>query len=468
MSNVAAFVPALAAALQASLWQGLVLALAAWFALALLERRGAAIRHLVGMIFLLLIALAPILTFLHALREPAASGSAMPPDMASLAPPALLAWFWGAGVAWKLSRLAAGWRAFRRLEKRSFEMLPNAWRARAERLRQRLRIRRAVDIRLVTGVLPCSARFLRPVIWLPATLLARMSVEQIEAILAHELAHIRRLDWLWNGLQCAVDALFFYHPGVWWLSRRVRQERETACDDLAVQACGDPIVLAEALGTLETLRATSNFVLSIQGGHLMNRISRLLVPGAKPPRRRAFVFAALALAGGAALALHYGAAATGADAAPRWWQLHGDAIQLSATIGNEHRNYERWRDSDNAYRERYLVDGHARPIDAAARQWIAVASIPPAPPLPPPPPVFASMRDDPAYRAAVAAIHRDPAIRATLGALEDVQISGPSRITQDTAELTLSAIGARGTLRVRAVGHAQDGNWRFETERAGR
>ena len=93
---------------------------------------------------------------------------------------------------------------------------------------------------------------------LPASALAGLSPQQLEAILAHELAHIRRHDYLVNLLQTLVETLLFYHPAVWWLSRRIRIERENCCDDLAVSLCGDPVAYAKALADLEELRADSS------------------------------------------------------------------------------------------------------------------------------------------------------------------------------------------------------------------
>ena len=104
-----------------------------------------------------------------------------------------------------------------------------------------------VDVPTVIG-------WLKPVVLLPASALAGLSPNQVEAILAHELAHIRRHDYLVNLLQTLVETLLFYHPAVWWLSRRIRAERENCCDDLAVSLCGDPVAYAAALAELEDLR----------------------------------------------------------------------------------------------------------------------------------------------------------------------------------------------------------------------
>ena len=105
--------------------------------------------------------------------------------------------------------------------------------------------------------MPTVIGWLKPVVLLPASALAALTPQQLEAILAHELAHIRRHDYLVNLLQTLVETLLFYHPAVWWLSRRIRIERENCCDDLAVSLCGDPVAYAAALADLEALRSST-------------------------------------------------------------------------------------------------------------------------------------------------------------------------------------------------------------------
>ena len=88
---------------------------------------------------------------------------------------------------------------------------------------------------------------------MPVSALAGLTPRQVEAILAHELAHIRRHDYVVNLLQTVVETLLFYHPAVWWLSHRIRVERENCCDDLAVSLCGDPVAYAAALAPATSL-----------------------------------------------------------------------------------------------------------------------------------------------------------------------------------------------------------------------
>ena len=125
---------------------------------------------------------------------------------------------------------------------------------------------------------------MKPVVLLPASALAGLTPQQLEAILAHELAHIRRHDYLVNLLQTLVETLLFYHPAVWWLSRRIRIERENCCDDLAVSLCGDPCTYARALADLEALRGPArSLAMAANGGSLLQRVRRLL--GAPTSRR---------------------------------------------------------------------------------------------------------------------------------------------------------------------------------------
>ena len=95
----------------------------------------------------------------------------------------------------------------------------------------------------------------------PATLLG-VPPEQLQALLAHELAHVRRHDYLVNVLQMLAETLLFHHPAVWWASRRIRIERELCCDDIAVEACGDPIVYAHALSSVARARSQSRLRLN--------------------------------------------------------------------------------------------------------------------------------------------------------------------------------------------------------------
>jgi Zn-dependent protease with chaperone function len=141
---------------------------------------------------------------------------------------------------------------------------------------------RFLESSMVQG--PATLGVLRPIILLPLTATTGLTHKQLIAIMAHELAHIRRWDYVVNVIQAAIEALLFFHPAVWWVSRRVRQERENCCDDIAADVVGDRTFYAVALERLDRLRTgptpTAQLALGAAGGELLVRIGRLL--GVRP------------------------------------------------------------------------------------------------------------------------------------------------------------------------------------------
>jgi beta-lactamase regulating signal transducer with metallopeptidase domain len=185
---------------------------------------------------------------------------------------------WLVGVLALSSRLVASWFIVERIKRAAQRPLSEAWRTRAHTLAHRLRVTRPVQIveSAVVNV-PMVIGWLRPVILLPGAALTGLSPGQLEAVIAHELAHIRRHDYLVNVLQTTVETLLFYHPASWWIAHRIRVEREHCCDDVAVELCGDRVMYARALADLDELRtADVAFGLAATGGPLMRRIQRLL------------------------------------------------------------------------------------------------------------------------------------------------------------------------------------------------
>jgi GWxTD domain-containing protein len=151
---------------------------------------------------------------------------------------------------------------------------------------------------------PFVVGYLRPVILVPVGLLAGMPAQQIEAILLHELAHVRRRDYLVNLMQTVVEGFLFYHPAVWWISGVIRTERENCCDDLVVSTSGDAHQYATALAALEQSRwAANTAVLAADGGNLMKRVRRLLYPLEAPRAALSPVLSAVILTITAALVL---------------------------------------------------------------------------------------------------------------------------------------------------------------------
>jgi len=154
------------------------------------------------------------------------------------------------------------------------------WQARLTGMARGFGITRAVRLRIVDGLAsPVTAGWFKPVVLVPAALLSGMPAQLLEALLAHELAHVRRGDYLVNLVQSVIETLLFYHPAVWWISQRIRAEREHIADDLAARQIGEPQRLAQALSELEKLQfSTPSLAMAANGGDLMQRIKRLVRP----------------------------------------------------------------------------------------------------------------------------------------------------------------------------------------------
>jgi bla regulator protein BlaR1 len=284
-----------------SLWQGTLLALLAAMVLGLARHRSAEFRYAIASGFLGLIMLAFVGTLIWisasgdplpvgeiALISPVGEGqdiSGWVPQLHTLIGPWIPWMFatWVLGFSYRLMQMgrAVAWLYGPCLG--SFQPPPAEWLARFEMLRTRSRVRISVRLGLSDRVDSLVVLgWLKPVVLVPAAAMLALPPEALEALLAHELAHVRRKDFLANTLQTFAEALLFYHPAVWWLSGRIRQEREHCCDDAAVCACGDPILYASALAGLEELRIQPipipDLAPAASGGKLMSRIQRLLRP----------------------------------------------------------------------------------------------------------------------------------------------------------------------------------------------
>jgi GWxTD domain-containing protein len=210
---------------------------------------------------------------------------------------------WLAGVAVFYLRSVGGWIAARRLRYAGVRPPSAEWRERWASLCGRAGVTRAVTLmESCVSEVPAVIGYLRPVVLLPASLATGLTAEQVEALLLHELAHVRRHDYLVNALQSAVEGLLFYHPAVWWVSHVIRTERENCCDDEVVQLRGDVRCYAGALAALESLR-TPDAALAASGGSLLKRVRRLLRQPEGPQNSPAATLAAVLLLAGATAVL---------------------------------------------------------------------------------------------------------------------------------------------------------------------
>jgi beta-lactamase regulating signal transducer with metallopeptidase domain len=306
------------------LWQGAALALLAWSLQLLLRRARPAARYALLLGLLALMAMAPVLTFTRWAKSPppalmshtevsrlllkSAAQRARPASPAPTPPPALRlpalqdrirsGWLWlrgrlpAAGALWLLGVLVlsawllAQWAGLLRVIRRGTPVQEARWQTAVAALSARLGVRRAV--RLLQSLefhTPTLVGWLRPVVLLPPAVLLGLTPQQVEAILAHELAHLRRHDFLVNVCQQAVEVVLFYHPAVWWLSALIRKERELCCDDLVVAAGIDSAVYARALvGLAASQPMPPETALAATRAAVTGRVRRLVL-GAAAERR---------------------------------------------------------------------------------------------------------------------------------------------------------------------------------------
>jgi beta-lactamase regulating signal transducer with metallopeptidase domain len=171
-----------------------------------------------------------------------------------------------------------GWTQLQRLRRMMVKPVDESLRSKFKELAGILGVHKVVQLMESAFVqAPTSVGWLKPVILLPASVLTGFSADQLEAILAHELAHIKRYDYLVNLLQTVVEILGFYHPAVWWISKKIRVERENCCDDIAVRVSGDSIGYAKILASFEEIQAGQpELAVAANEGDLFRRICRLL------------------------------------------------------------------------------------------------------------------------------------------------------------------------------------------------
>ena len=287
---------ALAGALVQFVWQGFLVFVALRIVLHLLRKNSPEVRYSVCCAALVLLAVLPIVTAFSlyesstpdgvtaaitvTIRAAWSGSTPLAQRWIAANQPILQTWIlriWLFGVALLSMRLAWGGgriASLRRSAKPADEQLIDLACALARRMGTHRTVRLLVSS-LPTG--PSLAGWIRPAILLPASAILNLTADQLEAVLAHELAHLARYDDVVNIVQSFVETLLFYHPVVWWVSRRIRHERELCCDDRAVRICGDPVCYARALTTLERSRIRApRLALGTTDGPLSFRIRRMI------------------------------------------------------------------------------------------------------------------------------------------------------------------------------------------------
>jgi TonB family protein len=296
---------ALAVALARFVWQGAAVALGVRALLFCMARRPARERYALACLGLLVMAVLPVASFISELAAEASGVTTVSTLqgentltgsleitlatwvhawLGTLRPWLMSAWL--CGVLFLLLRTALAWRQALSLTREGTRQPGSGAVSALARMMARTGVRRPVRLLESAAIeVPTVVGLWRPLILVPTSTLTGLSVWQLEAVLAHELAHIRRHDYLVNLLQALVEAALFYHPAVWWLSAHIREEREHCADDVAVESCGSALLYSRTLATLEHLRVSPPApAVAVNGGALLPRIQRLLSrhPGGAP------------------------------------------------------------------------------------------------------------------------------------------------------------------------------------------
>lgn len=193
-------------------------------------------------------------------------------------PAVIISWLLGMLLCWVY--LVSGFFHLHYLQRNKVTLPSPEWEARFDRLCQQMRVSRNVSLYISEIVdEPLTFQFFKPVILLPVSLFTGLTTTQIEVLILHELAHIRRRDFAVNLLQTLIEILFFYHPALWWISRKIREEREHCCDDAVLAVHNDPVLYSEALTQIQLhhFSPKKRLVMSANGNKsaLSKRVFRL-------------------------------------------------------------------------------------------------------------------------------------------------------------------------------------------------
>ena len=301
-------------ALVHSLWQGVVIAGLLALALIALRKACPQARYLAACSAMVWMLLAPLATALWQTRVASAGQLIISPytTTANATPAAnnagadwharieaampILVSLWGCGVLLFGAYMFGGWVLAQRMRWTGQPIRNPHLLNQSRRMCDRLGVPRTVE--LLESALagsPCVVGWIKPAILIPAGMLTQMPADQVEAILAHELAHLRRFDYAVNLVQCAAEVLLFYHPAAWWISGIIRQEREYCCDDLALSVTGNRDRYARALAQSGVWVVSGGISPASTGGHLLSRIRRVLGLPHGPYRQWRPALAALSL-----------------------------------------------------------------------------------------------------------------------------------------------------------------------------
>jgi beta-lactamase regulating signal transducer with metallopeptidase domain/predicted nucleic acid-binding Zn-ribbon protein len=282
------------------LWQGLLIGVLAAFLLRFFRQARPQVRYALACIALLLCFMLPMASVLRSMSINAQSevvstnaksivdisiasqadfsGVVLQETMHNQIPWVVIAW--SIGCAFFSLRMVLGLSWIANARRHSLTSTDGSLQSKLNLLAIQFELNRPIQL-LICNELdsPVTAGWWKPIVLMPAALATRLPPDVIEALLAHELAHIKRHDYLINLIQSAIEAVLFFHPVVWWLSKQIRIERENIADDLAAEILGEPRQLAIALAALDEFQFAGPLLApAAQGGNLMSRIQRLMKP----------------------------------------------------------------------------------------------------------------------------------------------------------------------------------------------
>ncbi len=287
-----------------SLWQGFAVAILMGLAMIVLQKKPAKVRYEIAWFALFLVFVLSLSTFIY-LYDSVAGGEVLGTTITIITETGiavenaeivqtffqktihyfnthlpLIVSLWMVGMVFFFLRLLGGIAYVERLKHQKQNQLPEAWQQIFEKLVARFPMKKTVRFAESSlAKVPMVIGYFKPIILFPVGAVNQLSTEEVEAVLAHELAHIYRNDYLLNIIQSIIEIIFYYHPAVWWISANIRTERENCCDDIAVKLCGNSLTYVKALVNLEEMHSAPSLAMSFSSGsknQLLNRVKRIL------------------------------------------------------------------------------------------------------------------------------------------------------------------------------------------------
>ncbi len=287
-----------------SLWQAFAIAIILALVLNALRSNSATIRYEASAFALFLVLVSAVSTFIwyyaaagqetvfiteHVLANEVMVGASEPLALSNFAQMCvnyfnthlpIIVMIWLVGVAFFVLRLLGGLVYVNRLKHYRTQAIPAKWQNRLALITKRIPVKKTITI-LESAVIqvPMVIGYFKPYILMPIGAINQLAADEVEAVIAHEVAHIYRNDFLMNIIISFIEVFFYYNPAVWWISGNIRLERENCCDDIAIKVCGNSLSYAKALVRLQELNAYApSFAMPFSGqrNQLLYRIRRIL------------------------------------------------------------------------------------------------------------------------------------------------------------------------------------------------